>query len=272
MPGGYRLVGRTFKPAPVHVGARLWHLAPYLGESKPFKLDTFLRGGLWFTRLDKFRAEEGRVPRRNLGLLEAMPDDMKDWVKRQYRLAVLRSYATCWFRGKEPSAEMWKKFARGGKGVAIRTSTEAVEVAISPFTDPHGGGPIYFGRASYIDHGKDSIDEGNTLAAAFAKQKVYVHENEARVLIHSYGENAVKYLLGRAGPCGPLVSHVAPGRGESNEDEFTGGQANGEAILLGIAPMRFLQEIVLGPGLDARKRAEIVDRINDHGLGSKIRC
>lgn len=274
MSSAIRRASRCFQPAQVDGDTPLWHLIPI--ESL-YKLDTFLRGGLWFSRLDKFGplkgTKEGKVPKLNLGLLEKMPEDMIEWVEKQYRLAVLRSYATCWSKGgTHPSAEMWNtKFGGYGKGLAISTKAEAVREAISPFTNPSGNGPIYFGAVEYIDHGKDLIQQENTLAAAFAIQLRYRDENEARVLIHSYGANAVAHLVGRQGPLGPLVSHETPDQSKSGEREFTGGQDNGEAIVIGIDPNRFIQEIVLGPSLDAIECSKIVERIHSHGLASKVR-
>jgi hypothetical protein len=131
MPTTIQRPDRRFQLAQVEDDTPLWHLVPI--ESL-HKLDTFLQGGLWCSRLDKFgplkETKEGKVPKPNLGLLEKMPEDMIEWVATQYRLAVLRSYATCWSKGgTHLTREMWNtKFGGYGKGLAIRTKAEAVTV------------------------------------------------------------------------------------------------------------------------------------------------
>jgi hypothetical protein len=120
MPSSIRRASQKFDPIQMDGGAQLWHLIPF--ESL-YKLDTFLRGGLWFSRLDKFgplkETKEGKIPKLNLGLLEKMPEDMIEWVVGQYRLAVLRSYASCWsIGGTHPSEKMLDtEFGGYGKGV-----------------------------------------------------------------------------------------------------------------------------------------------------------
>lgn len=264
----------SFRPSPVELGTALWHLVPV---DETYKLDTFLQGGLWFSRIDKFgdlkETKEGKIPKPNLGLLEKIPEDMTEWVKEQYRLAVLRSYASCWTKGgPSPTRLMWDtKFGGYGKGVGIRTTPEAVREAISPYTDTAGEGPIYFGSIEYIDHGKRLIQQENTLAASFALQLRYRDENEARALIHSYGSGAAKFLVGRSGPFGPLVTFEMSAQSKSRQHEFQGGYANGEAIVLGIDPHRFIEEIVLGPDLDSAEHKAITERVRSYGLASKIR-
>jgi len=159
----------------------------------------------------------------------------------------------------------------GGTARVFSTKTEAVREAISSFTDPSGNGPIYFGPVEYIDHSKDLIQQENTLAAAFAIQLRYQDENEVRILIHSFGANAVKYLVGAQGPFGPLVTAETPEESGSGEREFPGGQDDAEAIVIGIDRNRFIDEIVLGPNLDTAERGKITDQIHHYGLSSKVR-
>jgi hypothetical protein len=240
------------------------------------KLETFLEGGLWLSRIDTFGpiklTKEGELPRRNIGLLEKMPSFMVEWVERQYELAVLRSYASCWSKGDHtPSEDLWdSSFGGNGNGIAICTTPEEISAATDAITSKDGNGPVYFGSVDYIDHSTHQIPEGNTLYAAFAIKSGYSAENEARVLIHSYGANAVKYLLYTAGLYGPLVMHLSSAQSSSGEREFSGGHQDGKAIVIKINKQQFIHKIVFGKSVNPEDRNRVTKLIAKYGLESKI--
>jgi hypothetical protein len=252
----------------------LWHFMPI---DSLHKLETFLKGGLWFARLDTFgsanETREGKLPRCNLGLLEKMPRFMVEWVEKQYDLAVFRSYASCWSKGdRDPSEDFWHtNFGGYGNGIAICTMPDLVSSAIAGITSSDNTGPAYFGSVDYIDHDRGLIPEGNTLEAAFIIRSEYSAENEARVLIHSYGPNAVQYLLNTSGPYGPLVSHHPGSQSSSGEREFDGGHLDGKAIVVHIDKEQFIYAILFGPNVNEIDRTRITNLIGSYGLASKIR-
>lgn len=263
-------IGGRFCPPTVDT-EYCWHLMPM---DRLDKLQTFLNGGLWLARLDTFgpikKTREGELPLPNLGLLDKMPKFMVAWVEKQYHLAVMRSYASCWSKdGHTPNDDLWNSsFGGYGNGVAIGTTPEEVSIAIAAITS--SSGPAYFGSVRYIDHYTDTIPEGNTLEAAFVVRHDYCAENEARVLVHSYGQNAVRYLLNNSGPHGPLISPVPPNQSSSGEREFVGGHSDGRAIVIRIERERFIRKIVFGSRVSVADRNRVTNLISDHGLASRI--
>lgn len=190
-----------------------------------YQLETLVSGGLWFSRIDTFKDDlEGSLPKRNLGLLEKLlPEGQVEQVVREYQSAARRAYANCWTMSDgDPSAEMWDAhFGNRGKSIAVKSTPAALLEAIQPIRGQDG--PAYLGQIRYINHEIDQIPEAQTLEAFFVVQEDFRFQNEARLLIYSYGSNAVSKLTATSSIWGtPLVRAVPKEQSETKVTEFVG--------------------------------------------------
>jgi hypothetical protein len=221
----------------------LWHL---FSTNESYKLDAFLSGQLYLARLDRFKDDlEGTLPRRNRNLLNKAPPFAKKYIRDEYSKAVRQSFASCWHRSSdEPSDYMWKEFGNNYNGIAIRTSPRRMLKAVKPFMTLGAG---HFGRIRYIDHNRDLIRTWNILRAHFVVRSDFQEENEARLLLHTFGRFGGQ-LVAYSGPRGPLV-RIRRTRTTPPRHEFVGGYKRGTSVLLEIKPKEFIEEIVLGKGV-----------------------
>jgi hypothetical protein len=243
------------------------------------KLKMFLDGGLWFARIDTFRdALEGSLPERNLGLLEKLlPQEWAGSVVEQYRLAALRSYASCWHMSDDtPSAEIWNaKFGDGEKGIAIRTTPAALNRATKNVQGADG--PLYFGVVRYIDHKTDEIPEAQSLEAAFVVQDRFAFQREARLLIHAYGRNAAEILLPAKSVWGtPLVKCYTQEERPKRGREFRGfipeeagpmlAASDEKAIVLPISPVDVIDKVLVGRRMTNARIETVQKCLGEQGL------
>jgi hypothetical protein len=218
----------------------LWHL---FSTKDLYKLDTFLSGEIYLARLDRFNDPlEGALPRGNRNLLNKAPVFEKRYIRAAYRRAVRQSFATCWHRSSgEPSDFVWKQFGGNHDGVAIRTSPQRMVNAFRQMLDL---GAAHLGVIRYIDHERDLIGSQNILQSQFVVRSDYQWEEEARLLLHTYGPFGSK-LVGLTGPKGSLV-RIRKTKTIPSKHEFVGGYRRGTAVVLAIEPKEFIEEIVLG--------------------------
>lgn len=253
----------AFQPTPPN-SRYLWQVM------RAWKLDTFLRGGLWLARLDQFNDPmEGTLPGPNLGLLNnLLPAFQAAGVVREYELGVQRAFASCWHMSEgDPSAHAWETFGSDKDGVAIRTTPEAIRQAILCVAD----GPIYLGAIRYIDHATDFIPDGNIIEASFVVQRGFHQERESRVLIHTHGTATTDHLYGKNGLFGPLVASISAANSPSGKTEFTGGHAQGTAIVLRVDPRALIQEIFIDPRVSHTDGQAIITIVESYGFGDRLR-
>jgi hypothetical protein len=211
------------------------------------KFETLACGGLWLSRLDTFGTKyEGSLPAENrVGLLRMLPDDGVVWVAKQYDLSVLRTFASCWhLNSGAPDRRVWQEFDKGGQGLAVLTTYDQLAREIAQTSPVNEGGPTYAGAVRYINHATDQIPDWNVLEAAFVVRDKWCYQTEVPVLVHTHGTAACS-LHTQNGPKGPLVKRVeGAAASASSMTEFTGGHADGKAIVFAIDPRRLIVAIV----------------------------
>lgn len=268
-PPRFERVGRAFRP--VRPEAKyLWHVMDRRGEALK-KLKTFLEGGLWFARLDQFNEElEGTLPLLNkLGLFRKLPRLQVGGVLDEYTLGIQRGFAQCWHMSRDaPSEHAWAEFSNTSNGVAVRTTVEALEEALSGIAQP--GGPGYIGEVRYIDHWTDFIPEANVIEAAFVVRSGFRAEREARCFIHTKGTAASDHLLYKEGRYGPLVKVVPPGNSPSGKHEFTGGHHGGRAIVVRADPRKLIQAVAINPRVSKADRGPIEAVLKESGFEDRL--
>lgn len=235
------------------------------------KLDTLLRGGLWFARLDKFNDRlEGTLPEVNrLGLLAKMPTNSAAWIELEYKRGVLRSYALCWhMNDADPDTHVWDGFG-GDNAVAVRTNCGRLHAALNSITGPDG--PLHFGAIRYVDHDADMIPEGNVIEAAFVVRTGYARECEVRALIHTYGDAAFKYLVNKQGFFGPLVVQANGSGSPSGAHELIGAHAHGAAIVVKADARQLVSEILPAPNASLHDVWRILGVAGRYGFACRLR-
>jgi hypothetical protein len=231
----------------------LWKLA---GADELYKLDTLLEGGLYLARLDRFNdPREGTLGRKTKSLLDKAPEYEKRYILRQYKNARRQSFASCWHRSdKEPREYVWNVFGGAHSGFAIRTSPQKLRMAVESVIKCRAG---YIGEVTYKNHDKQENSLRNILDAHFVVRDDYVHEEEVRFLIHTFGPYG-QTLNGKEGPKGQLLKWRKR-RTTPPVHECVGGYRRGTAILLSIDPKRLIEEVVVGK-LASRVLLEEIER------------
>jgi hypothetical protein len=120
-------------------------------------------------------------------------------------------------------------------------------------------GAAHLGVIRYIDHARDLIGSQNILQSQFVIRSEYQREEEARLLLHTYGPFGSK-LVRLTGPKGFLV-RIRKTKTIPQRHEFVGGYGRGTAIVLAIEPKEFIEEIVLGCRVDDSLYGNISRRV-----------
>lgn len=147
-------------------------------------------------------------------------------------------------------------FLTGGLYLSARIRT-----AIEPLIQL---GAAHFGRVAYIDHDSHFISKKNILYAHFVVRSEFEEEQEARVLLHTHGF-AGHQLVNFRGPKGPLV-RIRKTKTNPSKREYVGGFKRGIAVLLGIDPQQFIDEILVGRAVQESRFRELSKRTADAGL------
>lgn len=260
----------AFQPDPP-TNKYLWHVMGRPGRATGLqKLETFLKGGLWLARLDRFDENfEGSIPNANLGLLaKSLPANQVPQAIQEYRLGAKRAYASCWhMNDADPDNHVWNEFGSPVDGVAIRTTADSLRQQLAAICGPNG--PVYFGKVVYLDHYKGLVQDGNVIAASFAVRKDFIAEREARILIFTHGGDALSRLYGQQGLFGPLIAQDSSASGSS---EFIGGYDGGRAIVVRIRPQDLIHEILIDPRVAIPDRNRIVQLVENYNLGKILRA
>lgn len=141
------------------------------------------RRALYFPSADRLGDPfEGSYPAANLAVrrlhfgtrvaaYESVPE-------RERRRRLRTTLVNCWHMNEVESAGMWRLYAGGGPGVAVRSTYAALERSLAG-----AARPVYIGRVRYIDYEKDTMPEDTYLEAFVHKRKGFEHERELRAIV-----------------------------------------------------------------------------------------
>ncbi len=127
---------------------------------------------------------EGSLPRGNVLLhrwlreREASADsergspDIEEFARRRRRSVVVN----CWHRSEHESVAMWRLYAGGREGVAVRTT--AADLRGCFLESP----PTFVLPVRYIDFDEDTVDEINDFPRYLVKRKPFEFESEVRAI------------------------------------------------------------------------------------------
>lgn len=146
------------------------------------------------------------------------------------------TYVNCWHSGEDESESMWKLYAGGEYGVAIRTTAAKLVGSFTEFL------PDYFGQVKYVSYDRYAIPVAD-LPPVFYKRSAFGHEKEVRAVL----------APSQRDPCGL-------------EPEF---RENG--LSCPAAPDHFIEEIVLSPYGPAWLRDVIQGVLRDLNLDIGVR-
>ena len=94
--------------------------------------------------------------------------------RKQLREALL---VNCWHINKHESEAVWKLYAQGGSGIAIRSTVERLKASLR--CDER----VYIGAVSYLDYTNATFPSTDIFHACMSKRKSFEHERELRAVI-----------------------------------------------------------------------------------------
>lgn len=127
---------------------------------------------------------EGSLPRGNVLLNRAVEElvapaarqegspDGAEFAKRRRRSVVVN----CWHRSEHESWAMWRLYAGGLEGVAVRTTVADLGACFL------GNPPTWVLPVRYIDFEEDTVDEINDFPRYLVKRKAFEFESEVRAI------------------------------------------------------------------------------------------
>jgi hypothetical protein len=274
------LVPKPFSPV-VPRSKYLWHLFRW---NQLHKLDAFIQGGLWLSRLDQFNcAFEGSLPDVNLGLLDMLlTPDQAAYTKREYQLAKMRGYASCWHMSDhDPTEQIWQtKFGNRHKAIALKTTPSALQKQLSRLID--NTGPCHVGEVEYINHETDTVPEGNSIEVAFRVREQFSFQQEFRVYVHCYGTPAIRALVPEQSMWNTrLVRRVPARQSFSRKRELVGfvppkasaaaRKFNWKAIVLQVQTEQLIEEILIGCRVSDEEYASLMRLLDHSPLKGRVR-
>lgn len=165
-----------FFVAPEDPSVRIWR---YMDFTKfVAMLDA---SGLYFSRADLLGDKfEGSFPFANEKFLaDLSPGNVHPARTRQrneyLRRIRLHTHVSCWHMNDYESAAMWELYGQGGRSVAISSTYQALEQALSY--------ECLVGVVQYIDYHSDVIHDAHPIRFIVHKRKSYEHEREIRAVI-----------------------------------------------------------------------------------------
>jgi hypothetical protein len=228
-------VSESLKPA-LPTQPHLWHLVP---ASELYKLDTFLRGGLWCAGLGTIVTFEGDTE-------STLP----------YGL-----FVSCWHMNTTPSLKAWEILGGKGHGLALRTSTEAMQALIQSTSIDEW--KISFGVVNYKDVSTAGVPSPFTVAHS------HTHENEARLVISAQEEAILNNSI--VDHRDSFARYLSRDEADKYESISIVGQGRADAIILPINPALFIQEILVGWLVTNAEKIHLTHRLDKHGLADKLR-
>jgi len=88
-------------------------------------------------------------------------------------------FVNCWYgKTNVESTPMWKLYAPGAGGIAVKSSIGAIKRALGP-----ANRPIHIGRVRYLDWTRESAWTLDVFNMLLRKHSGYEHESEVRLLI-----------------------------------------------------------------------------------------
>jgi hypothetical protein len=162
----------------------------YLSFPKYISLLTY--GALWFSKLNILTDRyEGAMPRiadaEMLAEHQKLKDILHPTLHEQIESMNTRNVqdgrelivVNCWFASENESDKMWKEYAGGTEGVAIKSTVGLLSQCV--FCDPR---LAMIGRVQYVDlnsHSMSLFEANQAHERAFLKTLEFCHEQEVRI-------------------------------------------------------------------------------------------
>ena len=88
-----------------------------------------------------------------------------------------RYYVSCWHSNEEQSDAMWKLYAKGNEGLAIRTTTKNLHDSLKDAPEE-----LWHYKVIYSNSEREPAHGGSMLRACLIKRKPFKHEKETRIV------------------------------------------------------------------------------------------
>lgn len=220
-----------------HLQPNLWHLLPL---SELYKLETFLRGGLWCAESSTIVTFEGDIENK-------LPFGF---------------FISCWHINPLPSQRAWEILGGNGHGIALRTSLSAIQhladlIRVCKWD-------IRFQPVHYVDTTKPFTP------SPFAVSRSHVHENEGRLVVHAQETKTLDHSINKLGD--PFARYLARDQAARYNSISIVGPDTPEAIVLPIGPLSFIHEIQVGSLVTERERIQLQEKLNEYRLCDRLRA
>lgn len=157
----------------------------------------YIDGRIDFEKLKNLSSASKRANEMELEILEFRVSDVKSYAEQTKN----RTFVSSWSQSDEQNLALWKIFGKGDDAIAITTTMEKLQVAISknePYLRKHGLQAV----VKEVNYIKEINKPGNStygkmlelrrvngyedLASLLVKPKPYAFENEVRVVAFPY--------------------------------------------------------------------------------------
>ena len=140
----------------------------------------------WFEQLTPAQQATSRIIR------EQYPGLEEDRHRRLAREMAEFHFVNCWHASTTESPAMWELYASEDRGVAVRTTFEALRTSLKCEEQ------VWIGKVKYIHFGEDTFSQMNYLNRFIHKREDFAHEKEVRAIIlktpyERVGQTDLKY-------------------------------------------------------------------------------
>jgi hypothetical protein len=151
-------------------------------------------------------------------------------------------YVNCWHANTHESAAMWELYAKGGAGIAIKTSFTRLKESFASDNDH----PVSIGKVRYRDYTTEAINAGTPLFGLITTKRLsYAHEQEVRAIFHA-SDAGDRY------------------RSSEKVDDFVEG-----GVDIAVNLDRLIERIVVAPQAPSWFKEQVHGVAQDYGLTEK---
>ncbi len=219
---------------------KVWHL---FRATEMYKMETFLRGGLWCAELHSF---------------VNFPGDVEG--SQPYGV-----FVSCWHKSEsDPTERAWEIFGDCENGFALRADPLFIEALAERFSND--ALRARFGQVQYLGDGEQIAD------AAFQVASTHRHEDEMRFALTLTDTTSMDDCILKE-----QVRKNVPAR-YSNRAEAKQfrcvtliGDGEDDAIVLPVSPVDLIEEVIIGPAVSKNDKVHFMKLLESAGIVSRLR-
>lgn len=221
------------------------------------KFVSFLRSGIWFSRLDLFDDNyEGHVPEEIIRDRmdsweftideEGPPFDVRDMFRAEDDVVRKQSFVSCWRYGGKESSVFWDAYIGDQNGVAVQTTLEKLESAMESADQD-----ILIGKVDYKNYkGTRERFASDSIGRVFHKRFAFEDEQELRLLARQR-----------------INDHSVNWKGSKKFDVSIDADPGFNVT---IDPDDLIEKVILPPSINERQITEVINLMDYHGISAEV--